>query len=173
MAEVSELFVISEEIDRLKEKNSLSHCDVNRLMLIAGRLTGILRVCCSDSKIQTFVDRADAVLMSGKDVTQTLFYMIPIAIEFLDRQYAGNNKSVRKRYRTHKKKHSSQKSPIGKASEESLQHEDSGESDPDEGSSTGGCEGGVCVRPPKVEQTETSHQSESSQLAASYEQAHQ
>ena len=128
MAETSELIIISEEIDNLKDKKTLSNHDVNRLMLIAGRLTGILRVCSNDNNTQEFISRVDNVLLSTNDNVKNLFYLIPVAIELLDKQYSGNVK-FKKRYRSHKKKY------VHKQSAESKSNDDDVE-----------CEGGVCRR---------------------------
>tara|TARA_R100000750_G_scaffold45449_1_gene30510 strand:- start:94 stop:618 length:525 start_codon:yes stop_codon:yes gene_type:complete len=130
MAETSELIIISEEIDSLKDKKTLSAHDVNRMMLIAGRLTGILRVCSNDNNIQEFITRVDSILLSPNDNVKNLFYLIPVAIELLDKQYSGNVK-LRKRYRNHKKKY------VHRSSVESKSNDDVEEVE---------CEGGVCKR---------------------------
>jgi len=130
MAETNELIIISEEIDNLKDKKTLSVNDVNRMMLIAGRLTGILRVCCSDNNTQEFIRRVDNVLLSTDDNVKNLFYLIPVAIELLDKQYSGNIK-IKKRYRNHKKKYEHRPSTESKSNDDVEEVE---------------CEGGVCKR---------------------------
>jgi len=103
MADKSELLVIHEEVNNLKDKKTLSSSDINCLMLIAGRLTGILRVCSNDNK--NFIMRADDMMLSHQFNVANLFYLIPVTIELIDKQYSGNVKSIRKRYHARKKKH--------------------------------------------------------------------
>ncbi len=104
MVDVSEVVMITEKVALLKDKKSLSNSDVNKLMLICGRLTGSLRVCSHDPHTLEFTQKVDELVLNNNDIGK-LFYFIAVAVELLGKQYSGITRSARKRYRSHKKKH--------------------------------------------------------------------
>lgn len=105
MSDEVELDAIAEEIAYLKEQDELSTSDINKLMVLLGNLTGLLRVYADDENTITFVDRVDNLILSGHFTLVTSFYIIPVAIELLSKIYSmGAIKKPRKRYHRKKKK---------------------------------------------------------------------
>lgn len=105
MSDELELDVIAEEITYLKEQENLSPSDVNKLMILVGNLTGLLRVYTDDDHVMAFVVKVDDLVLSGHFTLVTVFYIIPVAIEMLSKIYSmGSLKRPRKRYHKKKKK---------------------------------------------------------------------
>lgn len=137
MADKEELYIMTDDVDEIKDKPSLSLADANRLNLIAGKLIGILRIYNKSSKIADFIDKADTAILSAVDISK-IFYVISITIELLDNiyenveQYPKTKKNNRKRYR-HKKKHGNKTSANVSVKEEDEKEEKNESGEKEEG----------------------------------------
>jgi hypothetical protein len=101
MCDNLELEVIANEIDELKDVEELTHADVNRIMVITGRLSGILRLKSKDLDTLKFTKQIDSSIFNGAHVG-ILFYSIAVMIELIEEMY--DRRAARKRHRPRHRK---------------------------------------------------------------------
>lgn len=102
MSSLEELGMIIHSITMLRDISQLSCVEYNNLMLIAGRLTGLLRVTYYNDvhDVVSFTKKADVALFeSSREDTGKIFYIIAVSIEMLQKKFEIRKKHKRVRNR--------------------------------------------------------------------------
>lgn len=102
MVDRTELSEIMNDVDAIKDKTSLGISDKNRLMLIAGRLSGVVRSRKFGKNHEGFINMCDDFILSNSTEVHVLFYVISVLVEIMDSNVVEHN--PKRRYRSRKKK---------------------------------------------------------------------